>query len=139
MPEMDGLTLAKGIRHRLVLPPGLPLVAGERTQLEIVLHNLVSNAADAMTGSATGHREILLEMRSGNGSVVLEVEDSGPGVAAEALPQLFEPFNTTKIDGMGLGLAICRNLVRAGGGDLAYRPGARLGGACFELRLPVIQ
>lgn len=123
------------IRRRLVLPPGLPPVAADRTQVEMVLHNVVSNAIDSLAaGNSTGH-DLLLEARVENGQVFLTVEDSGSGVAEDALGQLFEPFNTTKPDGMGLGLAISRNLMRAQGGDLTYRR-SQLGGACFELRLP---
>ncbi len=69
--------------------------------------------------------------------MVLGVHDAGPGIAPDALAQLFEPFNTTKPDGMGLGLAISRNLMRAQGGDILYRRSGKLGGACFEVHIPV--
>ncbi len=128
----------QGVRLRQVLPQNLPQVAADRTQVEMVLHNLVSNAIDALSVRAPGSRDVLVEAREEGGQVVLAVEDSGPGVASDAIGQLFEPFNTTKSDGMGLGLAICRNLVRAQGGELSHRGTRQLGGACFELRLPAV-
>lgn len=128
----------QGVTTRLALPPQLPQVAADRTQIEMVLHNLVSNAVDAMA-SGTASRELLIEARAVAGQVLLAVHDSGPGVAGEVLPQIFEPFNTSKPDGMGLGLAISRNLLRAHGGDLTYQRSAVLGGACFELRCPIFQ
>lgn len=123
---------------RRSLAPQLLTVDADRTQVEMVLHNLVSNAIDAMV-AAGGRRELLIEARAGEGEVRLAVHDSGPGVAEEVLPQIFVPFNTTKADGMGLGLAISRNLLRAQGGELTYRPSERLGGACFEMRCPTFQ
>jgi two-component system, LuxR family, sensor kinase FixL len=129
----------QGVRVRQALPHQLPLVAIDRTQVEMVLHNLVSNAIDALASRPAGGRELLLEARVEAGQVVLAVEDSGPGVAGDALGELFEPFNTTKPDGMGLGLAISRNLMRAQGGELSHCGARQLGGACFELRLPLVQ
>lgn len=129
----------QGIRTRLALPQNLPLVAFDRTQVEMVLHNLVSNAADALGACPAGNRDLQLDARVEGDLLFLAVEDSGPGVAEDALAQLFEPFNTTKPDGMGLGLAISRNLMRAHGGELSYRRGTQLGGACFEIRLPLVR
>lgn len=129
----------QGIKLRQQYAPGLPAVAVPRTQVEIVLHNLVSNAVDALTTQAVAGRQLLVEARVQGGDVVLAVQDSGPGVAAAALPQLFEPFNTTKADGMGLGLALSRSLMLALGGELTYRRSAALGGASFEVRLPALK
>jgi two-component system sensor kinase FixL len=126
----------QGVATRQVLAPQLPPAAADRTQIEMVLHNLVSNAIDAMAAGGGG-RELLIEARAMEGQVFVAVHDAGPGVSADALPQIFEPFNTTKPDGMGLGLAISRNLLRAQGGDLTYRRSLLLGGACFEMRCPV--
>jgi C4-dicarboxylate-specific signal transduction histidine kinase len=68
--------------------------------------------------------------------VLLHVEDSGAGLSPEILERLFEPFTTSKPDGMGLGLTISRSLMRAQGGDLCYERSAALGGAAFSIRLP---
>jgi signal transduction histidine kinase len=69
--------------------------------------------------------------------IVIRVEDSGPGIASEISSKLFEPFMTSKPDGMGLGLAISRSLVRARGGDLLFAQSETLHGASFVVRLPV--
>lgn len=105
------------------------------THLEIVLYNLVSNAVDALAVKRSAGRRIAIRVRGEHDRTVLSVEDDGDGVAPEALAGLFEPFNTTKPDGMGLGLAISRSLVAALGGELTYERGARLGGACFRVAL----
>lgn len=128
----------QGVATRVVHAAQLPPMAAGRTQVEMVLHNLMSNAVDSLRAS-TGPRELLVDARVQDGQVALAVHDSGPGVAADAEPLLFEPFNTTKPDGMGMGLAISRNLLRAQGGDLLYRRSEVLGGACFELRCPTFQ
>jgi C4-dicarboxylate-specific signal transduction histidine kinase len=119
----------------LQLPGELPPVRADRIQIEMVLHNLLSNAIDVLSPRASG-REIQIRAVRAGSNVLLAVEDSGPGVAQDSLTQLFEPFNTTKPDGMGLGLAISRNLMRAQGGELTYRRGSDPGGACFEMQLP---
>ena len=130
--------LRKGVVLRVAHVEALPPLAAGHTQVEMVLHNLLSNAVDSLRTSS-GAREVLVDARVQDGQVVLAVHDSGPGVAANVESQLFEPFNTTKPDGMGLGLAISRNLLRAHGGDLRYRRSELLGGACFELRCPIFQ
>lgn len=125
-----------GIRLHTALPHDLPHVRADPPQVEVVLHNLLSNAIDAVAAMPAAGREIRIRAERDAAGVRLEVEDSGAGVPADAREQLFEPFNTTKPDGMGLGLAISRNLVRAQGGDINYRRGSQLGGACFEMHLP---
>jgi two-component system, LuxR family, sensor kinase FixL len=127
---------AQGVRVLVHVAPELPQVGVDRTQLEMVLHNLMTNAIDAVGGQVV--REVQLRAVRGDGVLQLEVHDSGPGVAPDALPMLFEPFNTTKSDGMGLGLAISRNLVRAQGGELGYRPSPLAAGACFVVLLPLV-
>lgn len=91
-------------------------------QMEIVLHNLVRNAVDAITSGAGTRREIRLSAGLDGGQLELRVEDSGPGFAAEVAARLFEPFATTKADGMGLGLAISRYVVEAHGGRMRVEP-----------------
>jgi two-component system sensor kinase FixL len=68
---------------------------------------------------------------------LLSIEDSGPGLAPEIASRIFDPFVTTKPDGMGLGLAISRSLLRSQGGDVWAESGGRLGGACFIIRMPM--
>ena len=115
----------------------LPTLRADATQLEIVLHNLVSNAIDAVSQVEQSRRCIELQATCVEGRIVVRVSDSGPGIAPDVAQKLFEPFVTSKPDGMGLGLAISRSLVRARGGELAFEPSEKLGGAAFVVRLPV--
>lgn len=119
------------------IDPSVPAIAADATHLEIVLHNLLANALEAVTRSPAGERRIALEVTHDSTSVTLRVEDSGPGVAPTVQRNLFDPFVTDKAHGMGLGLAISQSLVRARGGDLALEPARALGGACFVVSLPI--
>jgi signal transduction histidine kinase len=115
----------------------LPRVEGRRDQLQQVVFNLVHNALEAMQ-SAPNRRRLLhikTECR-GDAAVALVVEDSGPGIDPTQLESIFQPFVTTKSQGMGLGLAICREIVEQHGGQLvASSDGAT--GAEFQVILPV--
>jgi two-component system sensor kinase FixL len=122
---------------RTDLAPGLPQVHGDGVQLQQVLLNLVMNACDAMAGAATDARQLTIRNdRSQDGSVRVSVVDCGPGIAPEKLEQVFESFYTTKAQGMGLGLAVCRSIVTAHNGKLwaTNNPGR---GAAFHFTLPV--
>ena len=114
----------------------LPKVSADATQIEIVLHNLLSNAIDAVAHVPADVRLIEVDGSQVGNAVVLRVEDSGPGIAEDIADRLFEPFMTSKPDGMGLGLAISRSLLRAGGGELSFEK-SRHGGAAFIVRFPV--
>jgi two-component system NtrC family sensor kinase len=113
------------------IPPALPEARIDADSLKQVVMALASNAARAMRGGGT------LTLRAGRskGDLVLDVQDTGPGVPAALRSRIFEPFFTTTPDlGTGLGLAIARSLVRGRGGDLVYRP--RPGrGALFRVLL----
>ncbi len=118
-------------------PEGLPAVLVDHTQLEIVVHNLLTNALEAFAAlPATRHhrRHIELTAQARESEVLIAVEDSGPGISASVAERLFEPFVTSKASGMGLGLSISRTFLRSQGGDLWVEPG-RLGGARFVIRL----
>jgi two-component system sensor kinase FixL len=106
----------------------------DRTQLQQVLLNLIRNAREAIGGAAAGRIEIGCH-RSADGTTRITVSDNGPGLASDVVPRLFEPFVSTKSDGMGIGLAICRTIVEGHGGRLsaAARPG---GGTVFTIILP---
>jgi len=119
------------------IEPGLPAFQGDRMQLEIVLHNLIVNAIDAIRHSEGSSRRVALRAARRPDTLILRVEDSGPGIAPEASASLFEPFVTSKPDGMGLGLAISRSLIRARGGELICTRSETLGGACFSVELPL--
>ena len=126
-----------GAELLLDVPQTLPRVAADATQLEIILHNLLTNAIDAVAQRPAELRHIVLSGSCAANEVFLRVEDSGSGVAAEVATKLFEPFMTSKVDGMGLGLAISRSLLRAHGGELSYEPSVASGGACFTVRIPL--
>jgi two-component system sensor kinase FixL len=121
------------LRHRA----GLPSVMVDRTQLEIVIHNLLTNCLDAFDalparGSRGRRIELAAEVRGVD--VLIAVDDSGPGIAPNVMERLFEPFVTSKISGMGLGLSLSRTLLRHQGGDL-WSEASRFGGARFVIRL----
>jgi PAS domain S-box-containing protein len=120
----------------VTVEPSIPPMEGDRTQLEIVLHNLIANAIDGLALTRPARRQVELSASFTERELNLRVEDSGPGVPDDVVQKLFEPFVTSKPDGMGLGLAISRSLIRARGGELSYAPSRRLGGASFMIRLP---
>jgi signal transduction histidine kinase/streptogramin lyase len=120
---------------RLDLAGDLPMIVGNRVQLQQVLVNLVLNAADAMRGREGEHR-MAVRTRAEDDGVEIAVRDNGPGLESGEESRIFEPFVTTKTQGMGVGLAISRTVVRAHGGEIRARnhPG---GGAEFVFTLPV--
>lgn len=128
-------------RHDVVLmlqaPAAVPQVRCDGTQLEIVLHNLLTNALDAVLHGPSTQRTIALSLAVAEGMIVIKVEDSGRGIPVTVGEKLFEPFVTSKSDGMGLGLAISRSLIRGRGGDLSFALSSALGGAAFTIRLPI--
>ena len=121
---------------RLELTKKSAIVLADRMQLQQVLVNLMLNAAQAMSNAHSWRRFLTIRSRSTGGKIRLEVEDTGPGIKPAELARLFDSFYTTKADGMGIGLPICRSIVEAHGGsiDVASRPslGATFG---FELLL----
>ena len=99
------------------LAAGLPLVPGDRIELQQVMLNLILNAVEAMSGSDEGSRELLISTEDdGANGVHIAVRDWGPGLKPEALDRLFDAFYTTKPGGMGMGLSICRSIIEAHGG-----------------------
>jgi C4-dicarboxylate-specific signal transduction histidine kinase len=117
------------------LAPDLPPLDGDRVQLQQMLLNLIVNAADAMDALPEPGRELTIATTQDGGTVCISVADRGPGFPAEVAHKLFEPFWSTKTEGMGIGLAVCRSIVAAHHGTLeaANAPG---GGAVFRACLP---
>jgi signal transduction histidine kinase len=116
---------------------GVPTVMVDRTQLEIVIHNLLTNsldAFDALPARRPQPRRIEIAAEVRGADVLIGVDDSGPGIAGGVTERLFEPFVTSKISGMGLGLSLSRTFLRHQGGDLWSEPSG-LGGARFVIRL----
>jgi two-component system, LuxR family, sensor kinase FixL len=119
------------------LEPGLPQVTGDGVQLQQVLLNLLLNACDAVKDCAPADRRIELDahVEAEGETLHVTVTDHGHGIAADGLERVFDAFFTTKPDGLGLGLAICRQIVNAHGGRLwAAHNGGR--GAAFHMTLP---
>ncbi|HSV29401.1 MAG TPA: ATP-binding protein, partial [Candidatus Omnitrophota bacterium] len=107
----------RGLRMVVAVDKSLPAVHVDRVQVQQVLLNLVRNAMDAVTDHAPP-REVAVQAWPEDGAVVVEVRDTGPGIADEVAERLFQPFNTSKASGMGLGLSISRSIVEAHGGRL---------------------
>ncbi len=100
------------------LAPGLPLVLGDRVQAQQVLLNLLLNACDAMSDNPPRDRLLTIVTLPGDSGVLLSVVDQGVGIPEAIMDRIFEPFFTSKEHGMGLGLAICRSIMRTQGGRL---------------------
>jgi two-component system sensor kinase FixL len=129
---------AHDVQYRLELSDGLPPLEVHRTQIQHVILNLVRNAIESLAETPDKPREIVVRTsRTRDGEVEVSVCDSGPGVSSSVVPRLFDPFWTSKPDGAGLGLAISRTIIAEHGGTLDYRPNVPVG-ACFTLRLPVV-
>jgi signal transduction histidine kinase len=132
-----GEVVKNGVSVQTHLAEGLPLIQGDRVQLQQVILNLILNAVQAMSRVSEGPRELLISTgQEASGGMLVSVQDSGPGLNLETLDRLFDAFYTTKPDGMGMGLSICRSIVEAHGGRLwASR---KVGpGATFQFTLPV--
>jgi PAS domain S-box-containing protein len=116
---------------------GLPEVIGDRVELQQVAVNLILNAIEAMSETTEGPRELLIRTATADGGgVLVAVMDSGPGLPPENPQRLFDPFYTTKPDGLGIGLSICRSIIEASGGRLSVSAN-RPRGAIFQFTLPV--
>jgi C4-dicarboxylate-specific signal transduction histidine kinase len=106
-----------GVSLQTRLATGLPLVQGDKVQLQQVILNLIVNAVEAMSGVSEGSRALLIGTgKDASRGVLVAVQDSGPGPNPESFDHLFDPFYTTKPGGMGMGLSICRSIVEAHGG-----------------------
>jgi PAS domain S-box-containing protein len=125
-----------GISLRTELSNDLPLVVGDRIQLQQVILNLIVNAIEAMSGVVPSQRELLVaSAKNGPNSTLVTVRDSGTGLNETSLDRLFDAFYTTKASGMGMGLAISRTIIEAHGGRLWATPNVPQG-AIFQFSLP---
>jgi len=129
----------RGIAVRAELTPELPHALGHRGQLEQVILNLLNNAIDATGATAVGNPILRVRTKLHDpGGIALTIEDSGEGIEPERLASLFDPFVTSKEQGMGLGLAIARLIVERHGGQISASSSATLGGALFQVTLPLL-
>jgi C4-dicarboxylate-specific signal transduction histidine kinase len=120
---------------RTDLAPDLPGVAGDQVQLQQVLINLIMNAVEAMRLSAERPRKLLIRSAKSADGVLVQVQDSGPGIVPGLADRIFEPFFTTKAEGIGMGLAISRSIIESHGGRLSIAAGSQ--GAVFQFTLPI--
>ncbi len=127
-------TKHQGLRTEFRLDPKAGAVPIDRIQIGQVIINLVRNATEAM--EAGDRRELVVATRAAEEAVEIVISDTGPGLSPDVAARLFQPFVTTKADGLGLGLSICREIVDAHGGRLSAAPGAN-GGTVFTVWLPV--
>jgi signal transduction histidine kinase len=126
-----------GVSLRLDLASSLPLVDGDRIQLQQVIMNLLMNGIQAMSAVTDRHRELRIRSREhGPDQILVAVEDSGIGIEPEHAARLFNAFFTTKPDGMGMGLSICRSIIEAHGGRLWASTNVPHG-ATFQFTLPL--
>ena len=131
-----GEAVKNGVSVQTELIDGLPLIEGDRVQLQQVILNLIINAFEAMSGISEGVRELLISTRKAEpDGVLVAVRDSGPGLAPATLERLFESFYTTKPGGLGLGLSICRSIIEAHGGRLWACANVPCG-AIFQFTVP---
>ena len=133
---MRGELVKSGVSLNTQLAQGLPLIQGDRVQLQQVLVNLIMNAVEAMGSVNHGSRKLLIGTGADEaGRVRISVQDSGPGLNSQVFDRLFDPFYTTKADGMGMGLSICRSIIEAHDGRIwaSAMPGS---GSTFNVSLP---
>jgi signal transduction histidine kinase len=148
---MDRFDVNEAIRNAIILTRGevvkvgasiqtqlaepLPFFRGDRVHIQQVMVNLIVNAIQAMSGASQVQRDLLISSEATEEGVLVGVGDTGPGLPSESLPRLFEPFYTTKPEGMGMGLSICRSIIEAHGGRL-WASGRTPQGALFQFAIP---
>ncbi len=131
--QRRGVTVAHDLASRL------PVIHGDRAQLEQIVLNLILNAMDAVKGSPPAARRLALRsVHKDSGWIEVAVEDNGHGIPAERLARVFDSFFTTKEEGMGLGLALARSIAEIHGGRLSAENNPA-GGATFRLLLPAVE
>jgi len=123
---------------RVDLTPKLPLVSGNKSQLQEVVSNLIINSIEAMETTSLQGRLLLIQTEIQGDNIAVAVEDSGPGIDKDQLDDIFTAFATTKPHGMGLGLAISRMIIDYHGGKLTAASDSKCGGASFHFVLPTV-
>jgi C4-dicarboxylate-specific signal transduction histidine kinase len=127
---------ASGVEIRVLLDSEAPHIVANRVEIQQVLINLMRNALEAMAGMDRRKLWVTTTLRRPD-LVEFAVADSGPGIGADMAERIFEPFVTTKRDGMGIGLSICRSIIDTHGGRLQFEPNPD-GGTIFRFTLPAV-
>jgi PAS domain S-box-containing protein len=131
-----GEVVKNGVSAQTRFAEGLPLIQGDRIQLQQVILNLIINAIEAMSRVGEGSRRLLISTgKDGQDGVLVAVKDSGPGLTPANHEHLFEAFYTTKPSGLGMGLSICRSIIEAHGGRLWATANVPRG-AVFQFTVP---
>jgi C4-dicarboxylate-specific signal transduction histidine kinase len=132
-----GEATKNGVSVRTQFAEPSPVVQADRVQLQQVILNLIINAVEAMSSMREGARELLIctEKAESNGALVA-VRDSGPGLDLKSVDRLFQAFSTTKVQGMGIGLAVCRSIIKAHGGQM-WASANEPRGAVFQFTVPL--
>lgn len=123
------------VQTKLDFEDSLPKIQIDRIQIQQVIINLARNAVQAMVSSGIKNKQLTLRTRKGNQSIIVEVEDTGPGLPQEDLERLFDPFFTRKEDGLGLGLSISRTIIESHDGGLTVSQNGD-SGLTFRFELP---
>jgi C4-dicarboxylate-specific signal transduction histidine kinase len=132
----DRQAARNGVTVVMELAEDLPTVLGDRIQIQQVLMNLMSNGIESMSSVSGRSRQLLIRSRSPENKLVcVSFEDTGVGVSEEIMPRLFEPFFTTRTQGIGMGLAISRSIIEAHGGRL-WAESVEHQGSTFQFVLP---
>jgi PAS domain S-box-containing protein len=127
-------SIRRDVSIKLVLAQDLPVIEADPVQIQQVLLNLAVNGMDAMTRASAPRQLTIRSEKHSDGVVRISVEDRGPGIAPDIAGRLFEPFFSTKPEGTGMGLAICRSIVEAHDGQLTAA-NSQNGGAIFQFTL----
>ena len=136
MRFVTGEAREHGVRVQLDLAPQLPPLDLDAVQIEQVVFNLMRNALDAIYESSGPPAELTVRTRRAGDEVEVAVVDSGPGLADEIAGEIFEPFVTSKREGLGMGLSICRSIIEAHGGRIWAAPNSARG-MTFAFALPI--
>jgi signal transduction histidine kinase len=136
LESLNGQLKDHHVSIRVDLTPKLPLVSGNKSQLQEVVSNLIINSIEAMETTSLEGRRLLIQTEIHGDNIAVTVEDSGPGIDKDQLADIFTAFATTKPHGMGLGLAIARMIVDYHGGKLIASD-SKYGGASFHFVLPI--
>lgn len=128
---------SQGIKVKFELATSLPLTIADKIQVQQIVLNLVRNSMEAMNGHNCAHRDLTIRtLNLSDDTIEVSIQDSGHGVPANILENIFDSFFTTRTDGLGLGLSICRSLVEVHGGQLWVTAGTGTG-ATFHFTIPV--
>jgi len=132
-----GEAVAQRVSVRANLARDLPVLRGDSVQLQQVILNLVINAIEAMSSVPDGKRELLISTEADSNRARVTVRDCGPGLDSKALHRIFEAFYTTKADGLGVGLSLCRSIIESHRGKVWASQNRGRGGATFSFTLPL--